>query len=370
MFHTVEIFIKISNREYFCWLNTFYSIADKRKAQFYPIEESEHEHEYIFRGFENSGINIFLRSYECESYKYYEMSIILNPKRLLKNNEYIDVAREEELPVIATRFKRIMLLLKEEFNKKCLDEFIYIYHNLLNYNVRRIDYCVNVKVNNVDKVINLIKRGDIPKKFYEYTEYDKKSKRKVSGKDSFYLMSKSGNITINIYAKYNQMKKDKYYKDIDITKAKGILRIEVQCKSKKIRSIEQAFALESRDIFSLATYDIARREILCYLYKTIGFEDYTTFKKAKVKINGCENLKAKTKTKMIEILRLINQKRSIYRAREIYDDDNKFYKLLNKIKKLDINPVTVPEEWKMEVSNPVCGIVKELMSTHEKVNIN
>ena len=370
MFHTIEVFIKLTNREYFCWLSTFLKLARDLKAEFHSIEENETVHEYIFKGFKDKGVNILLKSYECNEFKYYEMSIILNPKRLLELNEYVDVARAEDLPLISREFKKVMLSLKNKFNEHCSDEFIFIYHNLINYKVKRIDYCVNVRFNDVDKVIKLIKRGDIPHHFFEYTEYDKKSKRKKTCKDSFYLISKSRSITVNIYAKYNQMKKEKYYKNIDVSKAKGILRVEIQCRLHKITAIARAFNLDSQVIFNLATNDIAKRIILYYLYHTIGFQDFIIFKKAKERINSYDGYTAKTKNKMLKILKLISEKRSMFAARQAYGNDKEFYKIVNKIKKLDINPITVPEAWDMEISNPASRIVKELMPINKITDIN
>lgn len=76
---------------------------------------------------------------------------------------------------------------------------------------------------------------------------------------------------------------------------------------------------------------------------------------------------------MTEVLELVNRKRSIHQARLAYNEDlqdpkelKKFNSIVKKIRKSDINPVTIPVNWGYKhIPNLVVEMDKELMPKSE-----
>jgi hypothetical protein len=337
--------------------NALKALSKNNKTRYYTLNENYEK--TVFNCFTESGINIITKEFKIDKYVYYQIAIVFTPKRLLKNKEFIEVTTEEDLKKVKKEFSCIMTPLKKEYGKKDKYKSICIFHNLENYYVKRIDFCVNIVCENSTKIMQLIRRGDIPSNFKPYLKEDKRAKIKKMPKGSFYISSNS--VVINFYDKHYQVSKDNYYKDIDISNSEGIIRFEVQCKSQKVNNIKNKYDMDDKSIFNIATSEIAKQTLVYYLKKTIGLEDYFTLEEARIKINNSNGYRENTKIEMINIIELINKKRNIPRARLAYSGkEEKFNKVLKKIKELGINPVTIPLNWEIDyLPNPIHEIEKK-----------
>lgn len=125
------------------------------------------------------------------------VEVIINPKTLSNVYDYITAATYCDMKMAVITFnnemKKISPLLRT-FN---------------DYNIKRVDYCINFYLKELapecsqEQIISLLKRGDIPPSYHEWTEYDERSRRNKSRPESFYLYNSS--ITINCYSKYMQL---------------------------------------------------------------------------------------------------------------------------------------------------------------------
>lgn len=348
MFHTIELFMSISLEEYINLDKTIMSISKRLKTRYYQKNEIEK----VSLCFKEKGIVIILKRF-IKEYNYYKIVLKVNPKRIIKEKEYVEVAKESDLPEIKEGFRKIMKALMKDYNGD-----IFIYHNIDNYSVSRIDYCYNMYSKDSANILKLIRRGDIPKNFEPYLKYDEKSKRELMPRNSFYVIGKT--VRINIYSKYDHMKNDKYFSEIDKTKALGIIRFEIQCGSQKIDNIKKSINAKDKKFSTLASTEISQKVLLYYLQKTMGIEDYYTLRSAKKIINNNNELPEKTKKEMTKILELVSKKRSIPKARESFPKgDRKFNGIIKDIRGLRINPVSIPVNWNIEyLCNPITEILK------------
>lgn len=380
MFHTTLLFQKIHSSDYYSLSSSLADLSRERKARHYPDPICPDLHIYTL--YSEFGIIIMLRRRKSKGSQtfsvnehvfdpngqymsYHAIEIRLNPKVLIEENEYVKVARESDYREIYSRFKQVLKPLQklfEEYNSKK----VYRFNDLSTYQVNRFDYCINIRTELHEDYMELIRRADVPAKFKVIYEVDADSGRRKNYKQSFYIQTEKRSVTINIYNKEYQMHREfEGYERLD--DASKIIRIEIQCFPAKTNNMKQKHKWEYRDFMNFANDDIARDMIYSYYEKTVGFEDYFTLDEAKRLIQSCDKYQQKTKENMIKVVMLVNQKRSIYKARLAYSDDlgnredvEKFNKIIKKIRKSGINPVTIPVNWGYEhIPNLVEGMDKE-----------
>lgn len=284
----------------------------------------------------------------------------INPKILAGVHDYITAATYDDMRAAVDNFNRI---------SESISPLLGVFDE---YRLHRIDYCFNISVSDLytsctaEQVMELIKRSDVPWRFEEWKNYDQKSHRMRTGADSFYLVNKS--VHINCYSKHadleKRMKQHSNGKHNDISqltleKSRDIIRFEVQCLSKKAKVL-------TRDVWNKDSYLIAPWEdvlmpkfcskVLLYYYeKTIGCNRWYTLDAATsmVKAKGYNSQK---EARILEVLKAINQCRSVAIAKQEYANKNRLNAFCSTIRDLSIlciNPVTIPRSWGVKsVKNP------------------
>lgn len=174
MFHTVELFRKVDSSEYYYLFKSLLKLSKEKETRYFK----DGVNKMVFNCFTEKGITIVMCKYKLSDYRYYEIRIRFAPKKLLKEKEFIEVVNEEDMKFIKQKFSEAMSELKDEFNDVSNEKLIFVFHNLENYFVRRIDYCMNIYSKNCVEIMKLIKRGDIPKNFKPYLKYDNKQKER------------------------------------------------------------------------------------------------------------------------------------------------------------------------------------------------
>jgi hypothetical protein len=147
-------------------------------------------------------------------------------------------------------------------------------------------------------------------------------------------------LSINFYDKRYQL--SQVFKDsVDDICPDNVIRFEIQCKYLKVYNVSRKNQLE-RTLEQLSKEELSMEHILYYYEKTIGIEDCYSLNEARELIYNSKYSRD-TKELMIDVLKLIAQKRSVWRTRasDEFDEDD-FNKAIKKIKKMGINPVTIP----------------------------
>lgn len=291
---------------------------------------------YISEGLKEEGFtHIQLTSKKVDiryRYKFMQITIILNPVKLIAKNK-LEVIKQEHI---------------EEVKKVFTEEMHRIHSSLPrleNWIVNRIDYAVNINTPYVEEYIKLFQRADKPRGFKEL--YCKKSKTRKQRDGSFYLFNDS--VSINFYNKEHERLSQNFNKD----GAKDLLRLEVQCKKPKTNTIKSKNGFDSRHLEHYLSQEISYQQLEYYYNKTIGAGDYYKLSEA-IRIIQDSNYTSKTKDKLTEVLRAISKHRSVWRAREESQYNSScFNRYLKQIRALGVNPVTIPGRWKVDkLKNP------------------
>ena len=283
---------------------------------------------YISEGLKEEGFtHIQLTSKKVDiryRYKFMQITIILNPVKLIAKNK-LEVIKQEHI---------------EEVKKIFAEEVQRIHTSLprLEYwTIKRIDYAININTKYVEEYIKLFQRGDKPRNFKEL--YCSKSKVRKQRDGSFYLISQS--VNINFYNKEHERLSQNFNKD----EAKDLLRLEVQCKKPKTNTLKAKYEFDSRHLEYYLNQEISYQQLKYYYTKTIGVGDYYKLSEAIERVQD-SNYTSKTKEKLINVLKAINRYKSVWKAREKSQYNSScFNRYLNKIRVLGVNPVTIPSRW-------------------------
>jgi hypothetical protein len=208
--------------------------------------------------------------------------------------------------------------------------------------------------------MELIRRADIPPHYKEWMKYSETSHRMKSDPDSFYLMNRSANI--NIYSKYQEVKKRSEYGErkglppipqVTLDAGRNIIRFEVQCKYRKMYAMSKRAIVEENTKINKYEYllscDTCNEIINYYFNKTIGSEHWQTLQGAIREIESM-NYKKRKKRRLIEALQLVNQCRSLARAKASLQGEELvvFKQTLKELSCHRINPVTIPKDWNVK----------------------
>ena len=373
-YHTFDIFLRLTFEEAMGLFKAFQKYEDVRIR---PIGKDEKKAYALPKGYiveyisKNKGITWYVRfndklSAIMERYPKndeeptpYSVRAKINPKILIGIRDYLTAANSNYLEDVESQFNieaaRISPILRK----------------FEHYSMNRTDYCLNadlveLKIGCSSKqMMVLIKRGNIPKHFTEWTEYNDKSHRKEANKDAFYLHNDS--LTINCYLKHEQLL-SVFPNCPDLENSRNLIRFEVQCKYPKIYSLAKNNRYNSKlyksmsddELFNEIQYgqiitnpidvilsdavafDIVRK----YFRRVIGYGDYYSLDVAKKRILSV-NCHHKVQDRLIETLILVNRCRSIAKAKATLHGENLeiFKRSLKHLGGIGINPVTIPREW-------------------------
>lgn len=334
MIHTATLTLQPSK-------STFQIFQNNPKTYFLKQENIWMNKEY-----KTSGIIITGKICTFDSFQTYLFTCRINFKRLIEQQDRLAVYTDEDYQKMVTAFNTLMVYLGG------LPTFE-------NWNVNRIDYCINVKTPYVQEYIALMQKGDIPA--WQRQSYNPSSKRYTHMLGSVYLPSKSrnikqnktGSLTINFYNKYQELSvesiKNKEITEAQLNQAKDILRLEVQCHRPKLDSIRQKYSLENKKIIHYLSPQISFDVLESAILKVCKKGDYCRKSVALEKIDNEKGLHDSTKNNLKMILTEVNrQHQSITKARDNLVaagqlTKTKFNQLLTKLDELNINPVTISD---------------------------
>jgi hypothetical protein len=343
----VLLYKKISTVEYNALFKSMQKYSKEVKEKYYEI--NNYKGLYMFHALQKYGLTIFLNSKNINGYPYHAIEIRLNPKLLSEEKNYIDVSKFSDYEKISKTFTSVFKPIRKIFKKVRDSKYlIFKYDKLNNYEVKRIDYCINVKVKYSDIVMEMIERANVPDKFSIVKTYDEIGKRMKQYKHSFYIKNKS--VCINCYDKHFQLSHE-FSGYFDIDKAENIIRFEVQCYHSKTNNMKSKYDFENKLMLNYISDEICSSILIYYYSNTIGTGDYYTLQEAQ-RIICNQKLHQDTKRRMVELLRLINKKRSTYSAKKEFCENKgnvkEFNTLIKKMNKIGINPVTIPLSFGIE----------------------
>lgn len=367
-YHTFAFFQKTNEEEYQNLDSDFIRYMQKtKKMKRTPVEGKDKVRigwQFSYLNKEDKGIRwLFLSKKTKNNYAIFGVLVVINQETLIENN-YIRAAREDDLTTVEEIYNREA----EKISKRLL--------KFGACSLNRLDPCLNIDLKELrfpctpEQMMKLIKRGNIPRYYEEREEYDRKQRRMITDKDSFYLESKSS--VINYYWKYAKVKEDHpdYWNRESF---RNVIRLEVQCKYLKLYTLvkdnrEQSKyyhipeETDSTDEMYEELWDEIRHPAIPIdlviskkiyesfirrdFYRVLRKGDYFTMDIAKDIVESYQYRENKEK-RIIDALDLVNKSHGIAKAKAKLQ--GKELKTFNKaLKELDVilvNPVTIPRRW-------------------------
>ncbi len=368
-FHTVTIVKTLTKKEALKLITDFQSYAETNDIKFFRIRDiksTDNSDEFIkwlrsaFPDYyiayylpQSKGLLWLLRDSNIspgfikpgEIDRPCSIKATINPKILTGENNYLAAATVDYLEGV-----------EEIFNNEA-KKISPILGEYKHYSINRPDYCVNFDLNELkipctaERMIDLIKRGDIPKYYTERLEDDVAAKKKKPDKNSFYLESKS--VNINCYWKLKQLEEE--FQDCpNLEAARNLIRFEIQCKYLKTyllsRNIKNKQEISRTDVIrEMLSDDFCKDIIRKYFNRVIRRGDYFTLNEAIKQVQYCR-FSEKKEARLIRELRRINQYRGINKVRTTLQGDELelFRRTLRDLDDININPVTIPREWNIQ----------------------
>jgi len=307
---------------------------------------------------------------------------IINPKILTGERSYIVAADASYLNMVRHIF---------DMEASAISPLLKSFYD---YSLNRIDYCVNFDVSELrlkcppelekalpGMIMKLIKCGDIPTHFKE--EYN----------DEFQFYLKCESIVVNCYWKHDDLRRN-FYSCIDLDNSYNIIRFEVQYRYPKVISTLAKIKRENADVRSALSADLTKQgyfdfdtentsnsesspllekyretclrdeiiimrkmlsDLVClgtikrYFYDVIKRGDYFTFDTAK-RIIEREVSRWEKVVRLTDTLKLISDLGGIAKAKATLKGKqlDEFRRSLRDLADLNINPVTIPNEWHIE----------------------
>lgn len=365
-YHTFTIFLRLTIEEAIELHRVFKSYSDVEVIPWDPNKVNSYANEFIRDLFsslskyytivypgQKKGISWFLRIssrspgfIHDDENKPCSIKATINPKIFTGIKDYVSASNQSYLTDVINDFNF-------EANKisSILGSFDL-------YSLNRSDYCINFDLGHLsmpcseEQMMTLIKRGNIPNHFVEWTKYDETSHRKKPKANSFYL--ENGSIHINCYYKHFELKED--FSDCpNIDDALHVIRFEVQCLYLKVYNMSKSMKnnsgfSNSRLINELLSDEISEKEIEKYFYKIIRKGDYYTLEGAKLRITGLHNFNENKENRLLGALEFVNKCRGISKAKDALQgkDLEDFKRSLKDLDGIGINPVTIPKEWNIK----------------------
>lgn len=373
MIHTLNLDMEISFHEVTTLSDAIAELCKHAKAAFYRYNDVKDKSKVIkvFNLYKKHGLTI--KICKNDKSKYARIDIRLNPIKLINQEAIVETTKEADLISIEDEFCRLMTPIYNRSIKRLIQKGVILSEDDLemvkgrmgriaditdmkSYRVRRIDYCIDVRTELSDKYMELIRRGDVPSRFIMKMDDNLKTGKSIRYKDSMYLQTKSKDITINFYNKEKEMEGNPHYDEHEKLGSQNMLRFEVQCIGTKLNNLKAKYGFDSKDFKKFSFNQLALEIINSYYNEVVGKNDYVTLRLARKIVESSKQFKKIDKKNMIEVLELINEKRSMCIARDEYINTNekpkyarkRFNTILAQIESLYINPVTLPVNWGIE----------------------
>lgn len=326
--HTFEVSAMLTNEDY-------YEIQKKLKLQDKDKWKAV-KNGMKYWGLSDKGILINMHQVKKKDFFSYYIIYRISARRVMNNNDFIGLFNIKIYPDLE---KEVNKILKE----KC-----HLLPKLKKCKLKRLDFCINARLENQEQVkayIKTVKRANVPPKLKIREPYDKTAKRKKPQKGDF-TVNADRYIEISIYNKYHQMKSEEIYSKEEIEKAKNIVRIEIRCMEGKIKELKKQYKITSISSFMSYADKIGNDLYKYYLSHICNQGEILTLKEAISNIDRSGYTPKKIKL-LKEFIGDCNECRSVAEVLKKYSkiyDTKTFSKIVYMLNIIDTNYVTVTNE--------------------------
>lgn len=271
------------------------------------------------------------RPIENYKYPYYYLKLQLNLYQLANKEEIKDTISQSDFNIIQQNFNKII----DEINNGCID----ISSDLKLWKVKRIDFKNDIILDSEkdkERLMALLKRS------YIHQQYNDNKK------NIWQVINNS--IIINFYDKKTQLLSvnptSSLLKNKDIDK---VIRLEIQCKSKKINTLKNKYDLINSNFFDLFHRDIQADLLVYYLSQNFSFGTFYSHRKF-INLIKKSSFQERTKAELIALHQQIGYSRSVYQYLNKLEptEQKRTKELIKKMNKLNISLQPIPHSWHIE----------------------
>ena len=325
--HTFEVSSMLTNENY-------YDIQEKLKFEDKNKWKKE-KNGMKYWGLSDKGILINMYRVKKHGFYSYYITYRISARRVMENNNFVGLFDTNDYCKLE---KKVNKILKDKCS--CLPK-------LKKCSLKRLDFCINAKLDNQEQVkayIKTAKRANVPSKLEVYEQYDKKSKRKKPTKDDYTVYS-SEYVAVSIYNKYMEMKKQKngVFPPEELERAQNIVRIEIRCMEGKIRALKKKYKVDSISDFMLYGDKIGDELYNYYLSRIFNNGAIYTLKEALERIDA-GGYKPENTELLKEFVKDSNESRSVAETFRIYKNiygKKEAKRILFMLDNIETNCVTV-----------------------------
>ena len=292
--------------------------------------------QFMKDSFKSHGIVLFAFAVQNKTFYSYSFICRINFKRLIETGDRIATFAESDTDAVAASFDAIMAKISPDMPP------------FFEWNVNRIDYCVNVRTPYVAEYLRLLKKSDMP----HYFRARNGNHYQRSG--SLYLVCDS--VTVNFYDKQDQLRHEQKTNaaitNSMIAQAQDILRVEVQCHRARTNYIKFKYDMDAKTIGYFLSDAISMQVLLSTLDRIAPHADYQRRGTALLYINVSRFSERKKRQLRQLIADIARQHASIWKVRKQYDNDgimtkNTFNQCLRALKSMNVNAVTISDNHKL-----------------------
>lgn len=326
--HTLELTLETNSKDFNYLLSHAYKMAKKNRHR--VGYSTKHTSNDVRVDDSLSSNGIMIEYHNCEFRKMIKFRV--NPSEVLGGND---------LKLWKPTNRNINEMLKLLSNH--IGDYLDSYYGLDDLMLTRVEFTANLNVGkeNVAAYINLMhKIGKVKKFSKKYSSFDYATDR-IKKEHSFDLEGNTNGIGFTVYDKEADLIKKG--KDGKAKKARGILRVEVRLKKRK--ALEKVLDNLSGDGNMTSSEEIklvARKSSKIFLATftdIVPYGDFYRLKEAE-KLVMASDFKKNRKEKMLRLLRLIPEKKSLYLAMKelnVRSEDD----VLIWFTKLNVSPITI-----------------------------
>ena len=323
--HTVTFRANVSKRKWECFKEV---LAEEKTKSSANIHNYYKEGKIFHCHTTNKWGYMHITLYRIKKYNQNFIDLKVNPRTLLDIRcPFAYIASPEDIAKCAGRVQDFLETVDED------DLHIFDFY------IKRIDYCVNIRLNSADEVdcyMRLMKKGRFPYSAKPRLEYSQTQKRWIPTKDSFTVYS--GSFEFSIYNKYRQMEQShREYSGEDMQAAEQMVRIEYRAeRGKVLREIKKQGCSDLQDFLD-RTAEIAAENIPRLIQMCFGSGKFVKYGEAAARIEAAA-MKRKTKEKMKGMLQRVARHSLAYEQ----ENNPDYSKLMKHFNELGISPVTIP----------------------------
>ena len=115
------------------------------------------------------------------------------------------------------------------------------------------------------------------------------------------------------------------------------------------------------ELYNFLPKELSLEILIKYFNQTIGEGDYHSLDSARNIINLQQDIPPGMKMKLINHLKLINQKKNIWTAKELFGNNRLFNSYVKKLRGIGINPITIPRNRGVSIlpnlKNEIIGVL-------------